>query len=352
MKESVSKLLLDPENPRLPQDLYGQSQSTLFDYLYDNATLDELADSMLDNGFFEHEPLIVLPPADDGTRIVVEGNRRLAALMLIHGRPEAGERELATQPTDDQLERLREVQIFEVPSREEVSRFLGYRHISGLKPWRPEAKARYIANEVDEAYQQGEDNPFLYVARIVGSNTQGIRNSYIALSILRHGKQECGIDTLHLLNERFGVWLRSMNSPGIREYLGLGNPKSYNEVIGAVKNLDCEKLREVIGDMTPRRGKSAVLADSRDVTRYGLIIQNPDARAVLRKYDDLDIAAQIVTEQSLASRAEEIAKRIDAMREEVQRGVSSTPSDLILAAQAILRSAKLLNGAVEALSEK
>lgn len=352
MKQSVSKLLLDPENPRLPQDLQGQPQSALFDYLYDNAVLDELADSMLDNGFFEHEPLIVLPPTDDGFRVVVEGNRRLAALMLIHGHAATGERELSKEPSQEQLERLREVPVFEVSSREDVRRFLGYRHISGLKPWRPEAKARYIVNEVDEAYRQGDDGPFLYVARRVGSNTQGIRNSYIALAILRHGREECGVDTIHLLNERFGVWLRAMNSPGIRGYLGLGNPKTYSEVLDALGNLDCERLGEVVDDMTPRKGKSAVLGDSRDVTRYGLVIQSSEARSVLRKYGDLDIAAQVITEQSLASRAEEIAKRIDALREEVQRGVSSTPSDLSLAAQAILRSARLLNGAVEALSEK
>lgn len=351
MNVKVNDLLLDPENPRLPEDLRGAPQSALFNYLYDNAVLDELADSMLDNGFFEHEPLIVLKPDPNGQRIVVEGNRRLAALMLIHGLPAVEERKLLTEPTELQLERLREVPVYEVSSRDDVRRFLGYRHISGLKPWRPEAKARYIAEEVELANSHGDENPFLFVARRVGSNSQGIRNSYMAISILRHAREECGIDTLHVLNERFGVWLRSMNSPQIRSYIGLGDPRTYQEVRQALGELNCERLREVVGDLTPQKNRKAVLADSRNVTTYGLVIQNSEARRVLRQFDDLSVAEPIVSGTSLASRAEEIARRIDSLREEVQHGLSTSPPDLQLGCEAVLRSARLLKAAVDALAE-
>jgi hypothetical protein len=352
-KLAVEKLLLDPENPRLPEELYGAQQSALFDYLYENGVLDELAESMLDNGFFEHESIIVLPPDENGDHIVVEGNRRLASLMLIHRHPAVGGRTISQQPTPEQLERLKEVPAFEVADREEVRLFLGYRHISGLKPWKPEAKARYIASEVDRAYKEGAANPFLHVARIVGSNTQGIRSAYIALSMLRFARNECGVNTLHVLNERFGVWLRCMNSQDIKEYVGFGSPRTFMEVLEAVSKLNCERLGEVLADLSPRPGKDKpVLSDSRDVTQYGLVLQNDQAHFVLRKYNDLEIARQVVVTQGFPSQVESLRRRLDALRDDIERSLESTSPELQVAAEDLLRSARLLHGAVTALVEK
>lgn len=85
-------LKLDDQNPRLPGELHGRSQSELLAYIYKTGALEELAQSFIDNGFFEHEPLIVLAePDEDGRHIVLEGNRRLATLMILLELPEAEE---------------------------------------------------------------------------------------------------------------------------------------------------------------------------------------------------------------------------------------------------------------------
>ena len=62
----VGNLLLDGANPRLPERLRGGSQSELLNFLRKQGVLEELAQSYLDNGFFQHEPLIVLPTGDHG----------------------------------------------------------------------------------------------------------------------------------------------------------------------------------------------------------------------------------------------------------------------------------------------
>src|SRR5437763_3456992 len=305
MTSAVKNLVLDPENPRLPEELHSQPQSVLFEYLYENGVLDELADSMLDNGFFQHEPVIILPADSSGQSVVVEGNRRLAALMLIHGHPAAGDRKLSAAPTNEQLDNLKKIPTFLVKNRDEVRRFLGYRHISGLKPWKSEAKARYIASEVDLAHAEKVANPFLHVARSVGSNTQGIRNAYIALSMLRFAREECSVNASHLLNERFGVWLRCMNSQEIRNYVGFGSARTFEEVEERLKQLDCGHLGEVIADLSPRPGKEKpVLSDSRDVTQYGLVLQNEQAHSVLRRYNDLEIARQVIISEGFPSQLE------------------------------------------------
>jgi hypothetical protein len=77
----VGSLLLDPENPRLPDELDTSDQQELLRYFLSNYQPDEIAESMAENGYFSEEPLLVVPDGD--AFVVVEGNRRLAALKLL-----------------------------------------------------------------------------------------------------------------------------------------------------------------------------------------------------------------------------------------------------------------------------
>ena len=136
----VASLKLDPENPRLPESLRGAHQSELLRYLYDHGALDELAQSYIDNGFFPHEPILVVK--ERGQVFVVEGNRRIAALFILHSRPEADGLSFAgINPTRTRLAALLDVPAFELTNREDAHRFLGFRHIGGIKTWDADAKA-------------------------------------------------------------------------------------------------------------------------------------------------------------------------------------------------------------------
>lgn len=56
----VANLDLDPLNPRLVVP-GGVSQSELTRLLYEEEGLDELVPSFIENGYFEEEPLVVVP---------------------------------------------------------------------------------------------------------------------------------------------------------------------------------------------------------------------------------------------------------------------------------------------------
>src|ERR1051326_2599411 len=101
---AIEDLHLDPDNPRLPEELHGASQDRLVKYLFDTAVLEELARSFANNGFFEHEPLIIVKGTKGGY-VVVEGNRRLATLMILHRRPEAGDLRFDVEIDDRSEER-------------------------------------------------------------------------------------------------------------------------------------------------------------------------------------------------------------------------------------------------------
>jgi len=82
----VKNLLLDAQNPRLAPAKSGDSQEDLLKILWTEMAVDEVALSIAANGFFEEEPLFAIPAnaqETDQTKrrfVVVEGNRRLAAL--------------------------------------------------------------------------------------------------------------------------------------------------------------------------------------------------------------------------------------------------------------------------------
>ena len=79
----VSDLSFDVGNPRLPEfDLTSASTDVeIVRILWDAMDVRELVMSIVASGFFPHEPLIVA--RENGKNIVIEGNRRLAAVKLL-----------------------------------------------------------------------------------------------------------------------------------------------------------------------------------------------------------------------------------------------------------------------------
>ena len=332
------RLLLDDENPRLPEGLRGASQSEILGFLHEQGVLEELAQSYLDNGFFRHEPLIVVQErgkkGGKGGYTVVEGNRRLAALKILHDSPEADDAGFfGIEPSSAQLETLFEIPCFLIPDRDQIHAYIGFRHIGGLKTWPPEAKARYLLTEVHRLVDEGFDDPFRELGRRVGSNAQGVRNPYLAIRILLYAREEFGLNVAYVQEHRFGVWLRCMNSADIRRYVGIRQARSYQEIEQALEGIDRGKLAEVLGDLESKRGRSrAVLGDSRDVTVYGRALADERARATLRKTGDLSLARQVVEELDLEPRAQRLVESLQLFVEALSRAETVDFSNSLLQA--------------------
>src|SRR2546426_249033 len=83
----VDDLLLDADNPRLASRP-GEgplSQEQIVKVMWSDMAVDEIALSIAANGFYHHEPLLVVPSerGKGPPYVVVEGNRRLAAVRLL-----------------------------------------------------------------------------------------------------------------------------------------------------------------------------------------------------------------------------------------------------------------------------
>src|SRR6185436_18856827 len=106
-----------------------------------------------------------------------EGNRRLAALKMLslaranENVPSRWRDIVAEYDIPDAL--FKKIPYLEIDKREDVSAFLGFRHVTGIKEWRPAEKAEYIAHLI-ENYNMTYDD----VRRKIGSKTPTVRQNY------------------------------------------------------------------------------------------------------------------------------------------------------------------------------
>jgi hypothetical protein len=360
---ATGSLDLDPANPRLPEALWAapeedqglSEQARILRFLYENDVLEELMESYIANGFFESEPVIVLPEVA-GRRIVVEGNRRLAALMILLQLPpavEAGvEPSTRTPVTAEIRAELMAIPAVEASDPEDVAAYLGFRHISGLKTWDADAKARWVWKQVKSRVASGSTDPFFEVGRQVGSNARGVRSAYLSFALLRHARDELGIPKRlvdYVQRERFGVWTRLLGTRNLTKHLGLkdGVPGGYGDMTAALDDVDGARLEAVLSDLTPTaEGARPILSDSRDVTGYSDVLASADAVIAMREFRSLDIALQLVRLGNLADRLRETSNSIKVITGDLSR-YDLTDEDL-RAAEELQGSIRTLRAGIEA----
>ena len=76
------------------------------------------------------------------------------------------------------------------PDRQSVAPVIGYRHISGIEPWEPYAKARFIASLVDD-----EQLEFQAVADLVGERSNDVAANYRNFAVVTQAQDDFGIDS-------------------------------------------------------------------------------------------------------------------------------------------------------------
>lgn len=327
VRDSVSykELRLDSNNPRLPEEYIGKSQSELMHLFHKDYDLDELAASFLENGFFEAEALII----QDGT--VIEGNRRLAALKYLLHDVDAQDADLPKYQTEETVSssRLSELELLPVyiaSADVDLNSYLGFHHINGPLQWSASSKARYITRRVDEIAKAGELNPFHVIAKEIGSNVIGVRNAYKQYALLRVARDDLGFrkQATYILDKRFGVWSRLTNSNVVFEAIGFNpNDSSYDSILAAVS--DTDKINRVefgyiLSDLSDIDGKPPLLNDSRRASLYTRALAIPEAIKALRETRDYEYAKELIDGISINDNLEKALKRLNNIHKDIING--------------------------------
>ena len=275
-------LRLDSLNPRLPEGLESAGQDELRAAILENYDPLDIARSIAEHGYFLSEPLIVV--ADGDVYTVVEGNRRLVALQVLSDTSlAAGTDELAEWESLAEESTVPErIPVVLAVSRDAVVPILGYRHISGIEPWDPYAKARYVAGLIDQG-QSFED-----VARVVGETWNNVVTLYRNYLILKQARDQFGLDTSGALNY-FGVFTRAL-STRLREYIDAPLANQVEPGVPPLASGSAERLEQVLSWLFGDSSNPAVVSDSRDVTKLGQVAISEDGRPVLESTRDLEVA--------------------------------------------------------------
>lgn len=181
MVDPVS-LHFDRLNPRLIS--HDASEREILRTLWRDFAVDEVALSVATNGFWEYEPLLA---TREGNRlIVIEGNRRLAAVRLLlsdEDRKAVGATDLPVLTTA-RREELQQIPVL-VRSREDVWEYVGFKHVNGPQSWQSYSKAQYVAWVHNDL-----GIPLETIAETIGDTHATVTRLYRSLMVLQQAEEE------------------------------------------------------------------------------------------------------------------------------------------------------------------
>ena len=299
MQVPIHDLRLDADNPRLPASLKNSSQAELATVLEMGFEAYAIAQSIADNGFFVAEPLLVIASENEqATWIVVEGNRRLTALLgLTNSSVRA---EFADPERWDQLAARSKVSDTDLvpvvlhPSRESTHAELAKAHVIGKLAWPPFAQATFIAARVHEG------RSFSEVAELLGVPKSRVADLYRDQAIVAQA-QTLGLTTGQI-EKAFSLLTVTMSSTKLRDHIGapLGSQLvPGNDPIPADKT---DNLAELITWVFGSAHEEPKITDSRQISLLGNVVATPVGLGALRAGDSLDQAKQKVAAQGMNPR--------------------------------------------------
>ncbi|MHB2025111.1 MAG: hypothetical protein ACYCPQ_00525 [Elusimicrobiota bacterium] len=343
---SVDQLLLDARNPRLASGADAETQDDLLKVLWNEMAVDEVALSIAANGFFREEPLFVVPDGK-GKHIVVEGNRRLAAVILLRDeakRKKVGATDLPTL-TAAQRTKLDTLPVSVYDNRENLWQYFGFRHINGPKPWDAFSKAQYVA-EVHERYKIPLDE----IASSIGDRHATVVRLYRGYKLLEQA-EKAGFNREDRVRNRFyfSHLYTAADQPEFQKFLGIAGkspesafvPKSHltelkelmvwlygsksaqKEPIVRSQNPDLNRLREVVSKKNSLSGLRSGVSLER-AFEIGIGDQRRFREALTRAKDDLQQAKATVTtgylgEQDLSDTMNEIVQYAEVLKAEMDQ---------------------------------
>ena len=305
---TLDDLYLDPKNPRLGRH-YANPNSTQEDILdvISDWTLDELAVSYLESGgFWTYEALLVVEEKLYGEQrlVVVEGNRRLAALMYLRRAvnkekvPKKWSLIIENSDTPEGFfEKLfNEIPYIQADSRQDIEAFLGFRHVTGIKQWNPEEKAQYIAWLINERNMTYEE-----VMRKIGSKIPTVRENYISYQLLLQIESDIEDFSPEYAEGRFSVMYLTLKKIGVQKYLQIdimADPETAKRPVPEdhLKNLE-NFARWLFGN----KKQPPLFSDSRQADDFNTILTTPEAVSYLERdvRPNFDYALQLTHKDEL-----------------------------------------------------
>ena len=285
-------LLFDPENPRLVEHINDSktSQPELLRILWQHMSVDELAMSIAASGYFDYEPLFVIPNEDKFC--VIEGNRRLAAVKLLLDESARNRLRATDLPTLD-AEALRNLKRLPVikTTREDAWQYLGFKHVNGPAKWDSYAKAQYVA-QVHRDFGISLDK----IAAQIGDMHQTVQRFYRALMVIEQAEKAKVFTRANRAKPHFSFshLYTGLDYEGVAEFISLKDvsaestspvPKSHLNQLG-------ELLTWLYGDKTLEK-QAVVESQNPHLRHLDEVLKDTSAIQSLRAGLPLSVALEV-----------------------------------------------------------
>ena len=290
----LSQLHLDANNARLGAKA-GQfrNESEILDSIVDDFGVDDVLSSLAVNGYFEAEPLVGVRIGDDQIRIA-EGNRRLAACLILSGDSRARNQTkrtteyqaLQTKHKRDAIERI-PVRI--LSDTKSLLSYLGVRHIAASQPWDSYAKAAWVAKVLETSDLTLED-----VGQMIGDQHRTVARALEGFYMVNQLKNTARFVPGESLRPGRGSnpeypfsWVyTTLGFSPVRAWLGLeelsqeGRDK---EPLKGKNKLDEGSVLLTMLFGNKSKGVSPAISDSRQIADLARAIGNPESRRLLKR---------------------------------------------------------------------
>ena len=308
----VSDLAFDVKNPRLPEfDLTANStEADVIEVLWEAMDVKELVMSIAASGFFSHEPMIVAP--EGGKNVVIEGNRRLAAVKVLL-EPALAETLEAGVPviTEDARQALQELPTVR-GTREDDWRYLGFKHVNGPAKWSSYAKSRYIADVHRNFGIKLED-----IAKQIGDTHKTVQRLFRGLMVIEEAERLKVFRREDRWRNHFSFshLYTGLDYDGISAFIGLRpETEEDREPVPIEKKKELGELCLWMYGSKKEETLPVIQTQNPHLRQLDAVLSNREALAALRGGDSLDYAFEVsrpsstVFEESLLASKRELQK--------------------------------------------
>jgi hypothetical protein len=288
MKQKIEQIAtedlhFDYQNPRIAE--FGITSKTpeqeIIQILWNVMGVEEIVLSIRASGFFEHEPLLAVK---DGARlIVIEGNRRLAAVKCILDRDIAdyigiNKNQLSVSP--EIKGSIESLPVILVEERKDAWKFIGFKHINGPAKWGSYAKAQYIS-QIKNEY----NIPLEEIASQIGDTHKTVQKLYQGLQVIEQAEQLGKFNRTDISANRlyFSHLYTGLTYDGFKDYLGIKDISEDTE--NPVPEDKWDHLEELLTWLFGSKKKASdaiILSQNPDLRRLDAVIRNKEATYALR----------------------------------------------------------------------
>ena len=284
----VSELAFDLKNPRLVEfDLTeNATEEDVIKILWEAMDVREVMMSIAASGFFPHEPLIVAE--EKGKRVVIEGNRRLAAVKVLL-RSEVAESYAQNIPpiTAEEKTALTELPTV-VGSREANWRYLGFKHVNGPAKWSSYAKSHYIADVHRNFNIELED-----IAKQIGDTHKTVQRLYRGLMVIEQAERLRVFSREDRWRNHFSFShvYTGLDYPGISDFIGL-QPETdeQQEPVPIEKKQELRELCLWMYGSKKEQTPPVIQTQNPHLRQLDAVVANREALATLRSGNSLKLA--------------------------------------------------------------